>query len=148
MIRLTLGLAGALMLASCATPTDVREAPATATMADPYSLTASSWRIASGPISLDPSDVVVLEFRADNTFGVAGLCNRMGGNYTADAGAVRFNSVLSTRMACQEERRMRVEAEVGGALQKPATARIAAGSPNTLYLSFDQGINWVLKAQP
>lgn len=132
-----------LALSACATPVDApmqNSAPAAAS-----ALAAYTWQVKSGPISLSDTDRVVLTFRNDGTFSVAGLCNQMGGGYTDVSGKITFSNVTSTMMACHDERKMRLEAEVGGALQKSASAMMSRSEPPQLHLNFDQGSHWTLQ---
>ena len=68
---------------------------------------------------------------ADRVGGATG-CNSMGGTYEADETSIRFSQLISTKMACVEEERMRQEARFIKALE---TADRYAVSGDTLTLS-------------
>lgn len=57
--------------------------------------------------------------RSDDVDRVGGAtgCNSMGGTYEVDGDRIRFVELISTKMACVEEDRMRQEARFLGALQ-------------------------------
>lgn len=54
---------------------------------------------------------------ADRVGGATG-CNTMGGGYTADGDRIDFSQLMSTKMACIEEDRMRQETRFLSALER------------------------------
>lgn len=53
----------------------------------------------------------------DRVGGATG-CNSMGGTYEVDGDRIRFVELISTKMACVEEERMRQETRFVGALER------------------------------
>lgn len=73
---------------------------------------------------------------ADRVGGATG-CNSMGGSYHLDGERIHFGELISTKMACVEEDRMRQEARFVGALER---ADRYAVSGDTLILRMGETV--------
>ena len=110
-----------------------------------YALGGTSWRLESlggqPAIPTEGPNAARLFFEAGATpdsgraFGGAS-CNRFNGPYTASGGTLRFGALVSTRMACADERLNRQEVAFLGALDATRTFRVAG---DTLVLEGEAG---------
>jgi heat shock protein HslJ len=125
-----------LALACARTPEQGGEAAGSVSTDNP--LVGPRWRLVeiegepalTGGGSREPH-LVFSSDTADRVGGATG-CNSMGGMYEADETSIRFSQLISTKMACVEEERMRQEARFIKALE---TADRYAVSGDTLSLT-------------
>ena len=70
-----------------------------------------AWRVVEIDGAAIPEDVpATVEFSAAGRVSGVGGCNRYGGTYAYDDGALSVGPLMATKMACAEEGLMRVEA--------------------------------------
>ena len=118
---LALGLAVAC--AKSSTPGD-ETASAAGSVSDPSALVGPRWRLVelegqasiAGGDAREPHLVFSRDGDVDRVGGATG-CNSMGGKYETDGEHIRLSEMISTKMACIEDARMRQEARFLGALQ-------------------------------
>jgi len=72
---------------------------------------------------------------ADGRLGVGNLCNRMGGGYALEGDRLRVQPLVSTQMACADERLMALEREAGRRLQGEFALALEPGDPPRLALT-------------
>lgn len=155
-------LALALSLAACSpapgpgdarpdaggTPPAASTAPgdATAPVDSAATLGAYHWQLESATdaagqpieaLSGNPDAPLQLDF-ADGRVSVSNACNRMGGDYTLEAGEIRFAPMVSTEMACAEPL-MAMEREAHARLAGAHALDLEAGEPPRLSLSSGAG---------
>lgn len=168
---LGLGL-GLTQVAQASSPAEPRPSAPAAELGRPAvqtqdQLSRNTWqlqRVQAGPrragqISLpsQPAQRPVLRFWPDDQsqgrLSVTGLCNTMNGAYRIDGGKrLRTGPFMSTNMACTDDKRMRLEREVGQQLEKMSsyTIRNKRHDPNTpeLELRLSDGSRWYLLGTP
>ena len=116
-----LALLGVIACAKSATNGD-ETATATGSVNEATALQGPRWRLVEleGQPSLPGGGAREphLVFSSDSVDRVAGAtgCNSMGGRYTAAGDRIRFSDLFSTKMACVEEERMRLETRFVGVL--------------------------------
>jgi heat shock protein HslJ len=74
--------------------------------ANPWALIPQKrWKLLQldGKTMPQPADIWLEFDTAQHRFSGNGGCNRLGGNYDADSLQIRFNQVISTRMACLDQ---------------------------------------------
>ncbi|KLJ00780.1 META and DUF4377 domain-containing protein [Luteimonas sp. FCS-9] len=79
-----------------------------------------------------------LDFR-DGGVQVRNACNRMSANVALDDDRMTVDQVISTLMACPDERLATLEREIGQRLPGTHRLAIAAGEPPRLTLQLDDG---------
>lgn len=124
-----------LALAACAKPPQgepatppAAESPAAAVPAAPAvapALSANHWRLTDAKnaqgqrleaLFANADKPVQLDF-AEGRVGVSNTCNRMGGAYTVEGDALKFERMMSTMMACTDAKVMALDQEVGKRLE-------------------------------
>lgn len=139
---IAVALAGAVSLSACAT-----QPPVTTPPAHTSALTAYTWTLASGPASLTNADNVVMTFGTDGRVSLAGLCNRMSGGYTESGATLQVTQMISTMMACADNRVNNLEREVGGGIQGSHTMMMTRSEPPQLNLKMQNGQTWIFRGK-
>jgi heat shock protein HslJ len=145
-----------LLLTACGTGSSVTPSPtvppptqiptqapsASPTIPPPASLLAGSkWQL----VAFDLSDIhhvilkgslITLEFAQGQLNGHGG-CNGYGGDYTADASTLKVGPLMSTMMACADDKMTQQESAYTNALGKAASYTI---KDNELSITYDGGI--------
>lgn len=115
------------------------------------SITAHPWQLvgatgATGqPVAAlqdKPGQPYVLTLR-DGRLGVANGCNHMGGDVRLQGDMLEFGQMMSTRMACADDRLMQADGAMGQALTGRAQLRMP--DADTLHLLTANGWTLVLR---
>lgn len=145
----------------CTHATDVQKRPQPTSASTPVSLQTHHWQLnqvrdVDGSTdmqwqrSVATSRVPVeLLFTGENALVVKRLCNNMHGSYEAQGDALQVSRMISTMMACNDEKMMALERQVAQQLPKVQSWKIT-GSENApvLALTFQGGVVWELKGKP
>lgn len=145
----------------CTHATDVQKRPQPTSASTPVSLQTHHWQLnqvrdVDGSTdmqwqrSVAASRVPVeLLFTGENTLVVKRLCNNMHGSYEAQGDALQVSRMISTMMACNDEKMMALERQVAQQLPKVQSWKIT-GSENApvLALTFQGGVVWEFRANP
>jgi heat shock protein HslJ len=89
---------------------------------------------------------VTLEFEADGRVGGSGGCNSYGGQYQVQDGAVSFGELVSTLMACTDERLMQQEQQYLAALQSAGQFELAGRRLTIRYAGGRGALNFEVAA--
>ena len=140
-------IAVALVLAACgAAASPVPPTPTSPEVLPPASgsLTGSAWQLVSmgAPGAETPAvegSKVTLEFRSDAELGGTGGCNGYGADYKAEGNTLAVGSVVSTMMACADERVMQQEQAYYEAIQQAGSFELS-GDRLIIHYNNDQGV--------
>ncbi len=91
---------------------------------------------------------ITLKFEAENQFGGSGGCNSYSGQYQVEDGALLFSQIVSTLMACADERVTQQEQRYFQALEAAGQFELTA---DRLTIQYDGGrgvLNFVRAAAP
>jgi len=107
-------------------------------------LANTRWRLVSFGEPGDETPVVAgstvtLEFEANGQVGGSGGCNSYGGKYQVQDGTISFGEIVSTLMACTDERVMQQEQQYLGALQSAGQFELA-GQRLTIQYNGGRGV--------
>jgi len=157
---LPLGIALAALLAACTTaPGENPDQPATsapAATAPDVRLEAYHWDLArandkngAAIAALQPATgkPLRLDF-SEGRLGVSGGCNRIGGSYRHESGALRVGPLMQTEMACADRRLMDLDAAIAARLQGTLQAQSSAGQSPQLQLTAANGDTLVFAGTP
>jgi heat shock protein HslJ len=89
---------------------------------------------------------VTLEFGADGQVGGSAGCNSYGGKYQVHDGTVSFGELVSTLMACVDERVMQQEQQYLAALQSTGRFELAGRRLTIRYAGGQDVLNFELAA--
>lgn len=104
--------------------------------------------------ALAPKTDVRLNFVNDSKSGgqfiTTKVCNNMSGGYQLNGDKISVSkNMVSTQMACADNRLMQLEQAVGAQLPRAQSVQIASdATPPRLTLRFDDGSRWELKGVP
>lgn len=115
----------------------------------PVALADTSWILVSGPVSMAPGDRVVFRFTGDGRVGISGLCNQIGGRYLHRDGHVEFQDMISTMVACTDDRKMRLESEVGRSMSGALPVEAGSGQDRVaaLRIGVAPGQSWIFERE-
>ncbi len=104
-----------------------------------YNLVNTSWQLVSFDEGTPVVENSVVTITFDDTMHIAGSsgCNDYGGRYSFNGNEIRFNEVISTLMACADERINTQESAFFLALQNATTFEISASE---LVIYYGDGV--------
>ena len=143
-----------LSIAACSAPPQNPPSPAAdpappaaaaATSIDAKALAANHWKLAEArdaqgkaldALLVRADAPVQLDF-ADGRVAISNTCNRMNGGYAIEGGALKFDRLAATLMACADPKLAALDQEVGKRLEGTLQAQMA--DANTLQLTTAAG---------
>ncbi len=81
---------------------------------------------------------VQLDFQ-QNRFTLSNTCNRLGGSYTLENGRITFSQMISTMMACPDDRMTRLDHEISSRLTGTSSIALGSGAEPLLTLMTASG---------
>lgn len=145
----------------CTHATDVQKRPQTTSASTPVSLQTHHWQLnqvrdVDGSNNMqwqqavaDSRVPVELQFTDANALVVKRLCNHMHGGYETQGDALQISRMVSTMMACNDEKLVTLERHVAQQLPKVQSWKIAgSATAPVLALTFQGGVVWELKGKP
>ncbi|HET7087654.1 MAG TPA: META domain-containing protein [Anaerolineae bacterium] len=133
-----------ILIASGCAPSGSVPAPTAEPTVPPSATDAlanTNWRLVSFGVAGAESPVIegtslTLEFGADGQVGGSGGCNSFGGEYQVNGTALSISNIVSTLIACADERVMEQEQRYFQALEASARFELAG---DRLTISHDDG---------
>jgi heat shock protein HslJ len=115
--------------------------PAAPVLDEASSLPGTKWKLKSyghpdAPTPVIEGSTVTLIFEEAGQVGGSGGCHGYGGRYQVEKSAIRFKEIMSTLMACADERVTQQEGVYLRALESAISFEL---SPDTLTISYDEG---------
>jgi len=137
LLAIILITSGCAPIGSAPVPTAAPTVPPGATDA----LANTNWRLVSFGVAGAEAPVIegtslTLEFGAGGRVGGSGGCNSYGGEYQVNGATLSINNIVSTLMACADERVMEQEQRYFQALEASARFELAG---DRLTISHDDG---------